>query len=507
MGCEFSRLFVWWSKPGRKRLWSGDSDFRQDSDEKADDEAEGLRKMFSRKKSKEKEKNHNATLPGKTTNDFSTRYGSSVDLDAESAVRNRNTEQLLLLVQGGGDGFNFLTGGGGRFPKRLNPVELACSLGYFDIVELFLQNGCSPNLPTSAGKLLHTVLESIKSHNDCLEPGRTLLKHLICLGCDLDIKDWCGVTPLMHCAQIGDHELMRMVLEKCSDRQLTCHCSGSLYTPLHMSAMKGEFECVKLLLSRSPHKHVNEKDKAYNTALHLALKSMLHNIPYLNAAKENLEFSSAEQSREKAAACQRLMSFQQNAVAIVEALVMAGAEVHAHCCQPSRLIRNVEEFYPLVYALHLCARDHTLGFELDPIQFSSTLNLVSRRTIQSLEGLGKTEPESSASLSQMQVKENETNGKFSPYAGVVRLLVLAGTEVTPEMRKHLYHMFDSPSIHTLLDEVCAFWDKYQVSRPAKLIHLSKLAIRVHLANVHKLHGISRLPLPPRMKEYLKLNYL
>ncbi|KAK7113903.1 ankyrin-2-like [Littorina saxatilis] len=504
MGCDISRFSVcyWRTKPGRKRLSSGDSDFRHNPDwvefVGKSDTREGntnsghqgrlvsLKKMFSRRKSKPSE----PTLPG-----FSAPSApSSSEESVETAVRSRNVDLLLKLIHQSGDGFVLLPATG--VSKKSNPVELACSLGYYDMVEVLLENGCSPNLPTSAGKLLHSVLDSLKSHEESIQSGRRVVNILINNGCDLDIKDRSGITPLMHCAQIGDGNIMQAVLNRCSSKQLTFQCSGS-YTPLHMSSMRSDLACVKLLLSRSPHTHVNLKDKHCNTALHLALKSMLHNIPYLNSARESLVSCGNENSGQTAATCERLMRFQQNSVAIVEALLMAGAEVHV-ACWPSTNAGPQENFYPLVYALHLCALDHTQGFELDHNQFSPTINLVSRQTIQSLEGLGK-------AVSHPQAPVSEEHYRFSPYAGVVRLLVLAGTQVSDVMREILYRRFEI--LQLLLDEVCSFWDKYQVTKPPKLVHLSKLSVRSHLADIHRLHEINRLPVPPRIKEYLKLNCL
>lgn len=414
----------------------------------------------------------------------------SLEEAAEAAVRSRNKDQLLSLINKCGDGFVIIPAS--SLPKKKNPVELACSLGYYDLVEVFLEHGCSPNLPTSAGKLLHSLLESMKSHGENLAIACKVLKSLCEKGCDLNIKDYKGNTPLMHCAQIGDSDVMNEVLSRCSELQLSCRCSGSLYTPLHMSAMRGDFACVKLLISRSPHKHIDIADKYGNTALHLALKSMLHNIPYLNAAKESLDIS-GEANTKNSTTCEQLMRFQHNAVAIVEALVMAGANVHATCCPPSAMDF---QYYPLIYALQLYVEDETQGFEFDQDRLSSTLNLVSRQTIQSLEELGKSEPE--------KLVEHERY-RFSPYAGVVRLLVLAGTQVSSSMRKDLYRRFSCVSL--LLDEICSFWDKYQMERPPKLVHLAKLKIRLYLASIRQLHEISHLPLPPRLKEYVKLNYL
>lgn len=414
---------------------------------------------------------------------------------AEIAVRNRNKEQLQRIITKCGEGFSLIPVHG--LPKRKkNAVELACTLGYYDIVEVFLDNGCSPNLPTTAGKLLHSVLESLKSHKECVSVGRRVVRSLCEKGCDLNIKDYRGNTPLMHCAQIGDCIILKEILFRCSELQLSYRCSGSQNTPLHMSVMRGDYECVKLLLSRSPHKHVDLVDRYGNTALHLALKSMLHNIPYLNAARQHIEFSADETSSQKAAACEKLMRFQHNTVAIVEELIMAGADLHAVCCRPDFM--NFQ-YYPLVYALQLCAEDETEGFDFQQGKFSSTLHLVSKQTIQSLEDWSKAWKEDTVTVAGSCPK------KLSVYAGVVRLLVLAGTLVSSSMRAELYNRFGN--IGHLLDELCVFWDRYRVEKPPKLIHLSKQRIRSHLASLHRLHEINLLPLPVRLQDYIKLHYL
>jgi hypothetical protein len=289
-----------------------------------------------------------------------------------------------------------------------------------------------------------------------------------------------------------------------------------------------------MLLQHKPHKYVNLKDSASNTALHLALKSMRHSLQYLNAAKlrlderesasklqqarraswleednSQLESELQQQQARKAALVERLKVFQQNGVAVVEALVMAGADVNMECGQA---------WSALEYSLWLCHLDHTEGFELglNLAQMSSTLTLVSTSTIQTLQALGRADCYADTVTVKNQADEHPepcsldaamdaARACFSPYAGVVRLLVLAGAEVSPQKRELLYSKFDN--LHQILDEVCLFWDKYQVSRPPKLVHLAKLSIRLHLASIQRLHEVGRLPLPPRLNEYVKLNYL
>lgn len=522
MGCGFSRIFngIFRSRPRGNKLF-GNSKFgirTKDGDEvtldgqpadiiEESEIPEGYFKKtveYSLEKYQVDNMSKRNSASKREPSDVVVVRTTSLEEAAELAVRNRNKEQLLHVINKCGEWNAFLPAS--SLPKKkTSAVELACILGYFDMVEVFLDNGCSPNLPTSAGKLLHSVLDSLKANEDSLNAGQRVIKILCKKGCDLNIKDYKGNTPLMQCAQIGDTVIMKEVLSRCSEQQLSHRSSGSLNTPLHMSVMRGDFECVRLLLEYSPHKHVNIPDKYGNTALHLALKSMLHNIPYLNAAKEHIAASS-EVGRENQSfipaasksnssqkhVFEQLTWFQHNAIAIVEALVMAGADLHATCCPPSA---NDFQYYPLIYALRLCAEDETEGFIFEQEKFSSMLHLVSQQTIQSLQRW---------KVSSTCMEENIIT-KFSVYAGVVRLLVLAGTEVSNRMRAELFQRFSSET--SLINELCVFWDSCRIEKPPKLIHLAKQKIRLHLASVQKLHLISQIPLPPCLQDYVKINYL
>lgn len=118
----------WRSKPGRQRLPSGGSEFKQDADwvdtvTKSDDMFANdlrreepvslLRKMFSRGKPKTQE--NPRKLP---TQSECSALSTSLEEAAENAVRTRNIELLLKLMHQGGDGFVLL-------PSTIVPKNIA----------------------------------------------------------------------------------------------------------------------------------------------------------------------------------------------------------------------------------------------------------------------------------------------------------------------------------------------------------------------------------------------
>ena len=270
MGCDISLFSTDYfrSSSGRKRLSSDSDGVKSESSATSSSESptamersrllntgplNRLRELFTRNGKGYEKQTIQPTLPDNKIQEVN----CSLEEATHLAVKNRDVDELLKLISQSGDGFAISHGSLGA--RRLNPVEFACSLGHYDMVETLLENGCSPNLPTIEGKLLHTVLESLKSHPENIVEGRRVIKYLIDNCCDLDIKDRSSTTPLFLCSQIGDGEVMKMILERCSTKQLYCPCSTNQFIPLHMSAMRGDYECVRLLLKYKPHKQVKRK--------------------------------------------------------------------------------------------------------------------------------------------------------------------------------------------------------------------------------------------------------
>ncbi len=59
----------------------------------------------------------------------------------------------------------------------------------------------------------------------------------------------------------------------------------------------------------------------------------------------------------------------------------------------------------------------------------------------------------------------------------------------------------------LYEESQRAWLEQKVQKPAFLIHLSRLAIRAHLARVKRLQSIHLLPLPEKLISYVAVKYL
>ena len=59
----------------------------------------------------------------------------------------------------------------------------------------------------------------------------------------------------------------------------------------------------------------------------------------------------------------------------------------------------------------------------------------------------------------------------------------------------------------LYEEAHKGWLEQKVQKPPFLIHLSRLAIRKHLAKVQQLHHIHLLPIPEKLVNYVAVKYL
>ncbi|XP_046576778.1 uncharacterized protein LOC124284717 [Haliotis rubra] len=401
----------------------------------------------------------------------------SGEVTLEDAVSRRDKELLQRLILTGAfqlAPFNI------REKKKSNPVELACKLGFTDIVEVFLDNGCSPNLPTSQGRLIHSVLEGMKCESISLEHGRRLIQLLCNSGCDVNIKDARYTSTLMYASELGDTVVLDIILRHCSTSQLYYQCGGSSYTPLHMSTMRGDSECVRQLLKYSPSKHVNIRDHYGNTSLVLSLKTMENNLKYLNSARKDMDSDNNAQRwlKEK----EKLLRFQHCSVSIVESLLLAGADANMNCRDGLSS--------PLFHALYLCRLDETNGFQDESgchgLEFTNTMHLVSTEKIQNLE-----------KLVQMLLM----NHKNIPVLDRKHSLC---AEINTQ-KETLFSRY--PSLTPLLEEIFEFWTRYQHTKPPKLMHLAKQTVRNHLALLQKLHELDKLPLPERLKNYVKLNCL
>ncbi|KAK6168474.1 hypothetical protein SNE40_020998 [Patella caerulea] len=440
----------------------------------------------------------------------------TTELTLEDAIRLRDKALIIKMMFNNEEetGWGTLDVRNKKHAK-ISPVELACHLGYSEIVELFLENGCSPNLPTKTGRLIHSVLDSMKSKHFSLSEGHGLISKLLSLGCDVNMKDNQGHTTLLYCAELGHIDTMEMILHYAATSQLSTQCGGNLYTPLHMSVMRGDYEIVKILLQHSAKKHINMQDSHGNTALILTLQAMLHCAQYLMANNEPNPAISSEQQ----------LIFKYNSIAILEALLNAGADPNIaseHVQMSSDYGSRQHYRIPLFIALQLAMCELAYA-KISPVSLSKLYSL-SRHRLQVYNDIfsdltyflnANSSDESSNLISRRSSsgqrlaspseEEDEDDDSALPYAGMVRLLMLSGTNLSSFTPEDISRVF--PSVEPLIREIFEFWRKFSHEKPPRLLHLTKQVIRGHLATVRKLHEIDELPLPARVKEYVKLKSL
>lgn len=403
-----------------------------------------------------------------------------------AAVEHRDVVRLLQLIQNGDIVSSFpFPGLSDHDRATVNPVELACSLGYANIIQLFLDHGCSPNLPTSEGRLVHTVLECTKSQKLSLEESRELVRVLCLSSCDVNLKSNFSKTTLLYASELGDSKILKYILKLTNTSQLSRGDPGpNGYTPLQMSSMRGDLDCVLLLLKKTPLEHVNVQDRKGNTALILALKAMQNSLRYLNSASASIANNeNAKKQRNK------LLQLQFNSIAVVEALLKAGADLKQY-----NEVGVVLEDTPLFLAMTLFFEDQTKGFKYDSNQIKIDYNDSHPNSV-----INNSESDDSQKRSSL----------LSPYGGLVRLLLLSGAR--PLGEKYVWDKFfcceSSPHLKDIIDEIFSFKELQCSEIPPRLLHLTKQLIREHMVTIQKLHEIDQLPIPDRLKAYIKLQYL
>ncbi|GFS12131.1 LOW QUALITY PROTEIN: ankyrin repeat protein [Elysia marginata] len=192
-------------------------------------------------------------------------------------------------------------------------VERACLLGHLDMLKIFLLHGCSSNLPTSHGRLVHTVLTAVKAHRWLVDSGSALatLHLLLAMDCDVNVKNYQGKSPLLLAAELADGAIMAALLPHCLPWQLTCSDRDNGHTPLHMACMNGSAVCVRLLLDRLPQtEDVDIGDCLNLSPLLCSMMVLKHNVSFHRRGKDGDD---------------ALLNVQYSHMAIVEMLLDRGA--------------------------------------------------------------------------------------------------------------------------------------------------------------------------------------
>ncbi|CAI9731864.1 E3 ubiquitin-protein ligase MIB2-like [Octopus vulgaris] len=364
------------------------------------------------------------------------------------------------------------------------PVEVACKNGNTELVKIFLENGCSPNLPTSKGRLIHTVLDSMKSGAINLREGRDLISFMIKKDLQLSMVDIKGDSPLQLVAELGDVETLEIIIEHSPAKHQCERSIGSGFIPLHTSVMRGDLDCVDRLLRRYPAKFINLCDQNGETALNHSLKMIRNNVKYLRTDNGVI---CLEQNPDQL----RLFGHQCKFVGIMEMLLSMGAEPNSLYFENNfDTSRRQQSMLPLCIAL-------------------SILSMYEMRYVHKVEpatlDLEKTEDYMNLYQSILQTSEEFLN----LYKSVVRLLVLWGAKLEKTSRVYYKNLFaNCPIVQNLIDEVFDYWSfvRFTKNKPKKLGHLCRQIIRTRLRQTKSLHSIDSLPLPANLKEYVKLNY-
>ncbi|XP_005110612.1 uncharacterized protein LOC101858746 [Aplysia californica] len=339
--------------------------------------------------------------------------------------------------------------------KNKSAVERSCELGHLDILNLFLINGCSPNLPTSHGRLIHTVLTTLKTQRHLVDNGRAFvtLKLMLARNCDVNVKSFDHKSALMLACELADPAILKVLLRHCSHWQLSFSDDGREASPLQMVCMQGSSECVRILLKRLSPADINNSHGKL-TPLLMALMVLRHNMTYISRA------SGYQDALSKA---------QHQLVAIVEMLLNAGADPNVGVVQDPR-----DNLQPPSFNAICCALDVANDCE-------AFKNLLS----------------------------HEAKKLSFLYVGLVRLFGFSGATVGgSENVETLKERF--PRVQSVISELAEFDALRQKISPLcnsfrhapfSLMELSRKSIRLQVARCNKLGHLDNLPLPRKLKDY------
>ena len=170
--------------------------------------------------------------------------------------------QPLLLLEGSDNTSDMVSGYG----DLVRPLYLAAKYGFTAAIKLLLETGADPNL-RNLGQEGHTPLyvaclgglatKERRDPNKSL-PG-TVVKLLLDGGADPNLQTRDGHTPLWSSAISGDENSMKMLLEGGAKVNLIMKDG---YTALHGAASFGQLICLKHLLRHGANPNVQTTDSA-----------------------------------------------------------------------------------------------------------------------------------------------------------------------------------------------------------------------------------------------------
>jgi ankyrin repeat protein len=142
-----------------------------------------------------------------------------------------------------------------RVPKQITAIHLVAYFGLADIMAALLKGGCDVNIPDSLGR---TPLWWAAASGWDLMVMTLLAKKGVKVNC----KDEFGQTPLLRAAQNGHDSVVNLLLSKEADVDSE---DENKQTPLSWAAQKGHGAVIKLLLSKGA--NVNSRDVYGQTPL------------------------------------------------------------------------------------------------------------------------------------------------------------------------------------------------------------------------------------------------
>ena len=343
------------------------------------------------------------------------------------------------------------------------------------MLEIFLLNGCSSNLPTSHGRLIHTVLTALKAHRWLVDSGAALasIRLLLAMDCDVNVKNYQGKSPLLLAAELADGPIMAEILPRCLPWQLTSSDRDNGHTPLHMACMNGNVTCVRLLLEWLP------KGEDVDVGDCLNLSPLLCSMMVL---KHNVNFHMRDGGKDDA-----LLNVQYSHIAIVEMLLDRGA-------LPTKPVTP-----------HAVSTGLSTLSDVADVADSLPSPPSSRSALQTaLEVAHQYEVQGVIICHRLGVPASEK--KLSTlYTELVRMLVHK-CDLSPFTSNELEVWANAhPYIKGLLKEI----NSYLLSRESRrrnaprLLSLSRHVIRIQAAKADSLSKLELLPLPKKLKDYVK----
>ena len=123
----------------------------------------------------------------------------------------------------------------------ITPAMVSIKFGKLEALKYLLEKGADESLKTTQGKI---PLLSIASGAGSIAAVEMLLSH----GCNIDVRDSGGDTPLGHAARLGNTEVVEYLLAQGANPLLRNTSDVGL---LHLAALSGNVLTIKAVLSKN----------------------------------------------------------------------------------------------------------------------------------------------------------------------------------------------------------------------------------------------------------------